>query len=110
MSLKIVVLAKQVPDTRNVGPDAMGDPVQIDLTMRSICLSGRDLVSHVDRSIDRENAGSDVACLDSEYFAGTKSRDASEAEYIYIPVIGRRTIEQPPDVRRLKNDLFFLRS
>ena len=23
MSLKIVVLAKQVPDTRNVGPDAM---------------------------------------------------------------------------------------
>ncbi len=23
MSLKIIVLAKQVPDTRNVGPDAM---------------------------------------------------------------------------------------
>ena len=89
--------------------DLSCDLVQIDLTMCAIGLSGRDLVSYIDRSIHSQDPVPDVACLDSEDLAGAKSCHASETEDINIPVGIGRTFEQPPDVRRLKNDLFFLR-
>ena len=52
MSLKIVVLAKQVPDTRNVGKDAMN-------AVCSLWLCHKRTAQHGNSHDDKHDAGND---------------------------------------------------